>query len=378
MQDGQEIGYDVPAAVGMAEDEVQTPALIVDLDAFEANLAQMRDDCAAMGVALRPHGKMHKCAEVAQRQIALGASGICCQKLSEAEAFARAGIRDLMVTNQVTDPLRIGRLVKLGGQVRVSVCVDDAGNVAALSRAAEAEGVTLDVLVEIDCGSGRCGVAPGAAAVELAQAVAAAPGLRFAGLQAYHGSAQHIRDAGERAATVAGVADLARETVAALEAAGLTCGVVGGGGTGTYPYEGRSGVYTELQCGSYAFMDADYSRVLDPEAQGVGRYRQAMFVLASVISTARAKGGVCDAGLKALAVDSGLPVVSGAPGVVYAGASDEHGLLDAPEGALRLNQRVRLMPGHCDPTVNLHDWMVAMRGGRVEALWPVTARGKLY
>jgi 3-hydroxy-D-aspartate aldolase len=214
--------------------------------------------------------------------------------------------------------------------------------------------------------------------VALAQAVAAAPGLRFAGVQAYHGSAQHVRAFAERRDRIAAAVAQVRETVAALAAAGLPCETVTGAGTGTFAFEGASGVYTEIQCGSYAFMDADYARVLGEDGRPMATFGHSAFVLAGVMSAPAPGRAVCDAGLKVLSLDSGLPVVQGRPGVTYAKASDEHGVLDDPGGTLRLNDRVRLIPGHIDPTCNLHDWYVAVRGGVVEAVWPVTARGKAF
>ena len=385
---GDTLGFDVPARIGMALDDVATPALIVDLDAFERNVARMRREAERMGVALRAHAKTHKSADIARYQMqAGGAVGVCCQKVSEAEALVRAGITDILIANEVTDPLRINRLVALSKTATIRVCVDDAGVADALSAAASKAGIRLDVLVEIDCGAGRCGVAPGEPAVALARHVASLAHLAFAGLQAYHGSAQHIAGFAERRAAVEASTKLTADTVAALAAAGLAAPIVTGAGTGTFPFEGTSGVYTELQCGSYVFMDVDYGRIEGEDGAGLG-FENALFVLASVISHPTPTRAVCDAGLKALAVDSGPPKVHGGPvagatdwanrGVSYAAASDEHGTLDDPESALAINDRLLLVPGHCDPTCNLHDWYVAVRDGRVEALWPVTARGKVF
>ncbi|MCE7027703.1 DSD1 family PLP-dependent enzyme [Jiella avicenniae] len=374
-----EIGYDVPALPGMALSDVQTPALVVDLDALERNLDRMRTHAAAAGMRLRAHAKSHKSADIAALQIGRGgACGICCQKVSEAEAMVRAGIGDILVTNEVRDPVKLDRLARLAERARIVVCVDDPENVGPLSRAARRHGVTVEALVEIDCGAGRCGIRPGAPAVGLAQAIAAAEGLRFAGLQAYHGPAQHIADPAERAATIAAAADVTARTVSLLWDAGLACDIVGGAGTGSFPFEARSGVYNELQCGSYVFMDADYERIRAEDGGRVGGFENALFVLTSVMSRPRPDRAVCDAGLKALAVDSGLPRVFGREGVRYDGASDEHGVLAIDGGDVAIDERIRLVPGHCDPTCNLHDWFVALRGETVETLWPVTARGKVF
>ncbi len=374
---GLQVGYDVPALPGMDAAEIQTPCLVVDLDALERNIDRMQGLADAMGVRLRVHGKMHKSADIAALQIARGACGICCQKVSEAEAFVRAGIRDVLVTNEVRDPVKTDRLARLPGLgARTIVCVDDIANVAELSAAAVRHGAVLEVLVEIDCGAGRCGVAPGAPAVAIARAIGAAPGLRFAGLQAYHGGAQHIADWQARRGAVDAAVAMTRATVEALAEAGLTCGIVGGAGTGTYEFEGSSGVFNELQCGSYAFMDAAYGRVSDRGGAPMSTFENALFILTSVMSLARPGRAVVDAGLKVQSVDSGLPLVFGRRDVVYVKCTDEHGEIDDPQGVLRMGEHLRLVPGHCDPTCNLHDWYVGVRGGRVEALWPVTARGK--
>ena len=374
-----EIGLDLPAAIGMHIDEIATPALLVDLDAFERNVATLKDRLRAAGVRLRAHAKTHKSVDIARYQLEQGgACGICCQKVSEAEVMVAGGIDDVLVSNQVVDPAKIARLARLATRARILVCVDDAGNVADLAAAAQRQGVTLECLVEIDCGAGRCGVAPGAPAVAIARAIDAAPGLAFAGLQAYQGAAQHIRDFAEREAAIASAVEHAAATVEQLRAAGLDCAIVAGAGTGSYAFEAASGVYDEMQCGSYVFMDADYQRVRDARGEPIGEFDNALFVLTSIMSAARPGFAVCDAGLKVMSVDSGLPTVHGEPEIEYVNCSDEHGVLADPADRLAPNDRLRLVPGHCDPTCNLHDWYVGMRGERVECLWPVSARGKSW
>lgn len=375
----KEVGFDVPATVGMREGDIQTPCLLIDLDAFEHNVAAMRGFAADMGVDLRVHGKMHKSADIARYQIEHGgAVGVCCQKVSEAEAFARGGIADILVTNQVRSPLMIDRLAQLAKKIRVGVCIDDIDSVAELSDAAVQAGSKIEVLVEIDCGAGRCGVEPGAASVDLAKAIVAAPGLTFRGIQAYHGGAQHVRDFAERKARIDAAIGHARDTRDQLVEAGIGCPSVTGAGTGSYPFEGKSGVYTELQCGSYAFMDADYQQVRDEGGAPISEFRNAFFLLTSVMSIAKPGQAVCDAGLKVQSVDSGLPVIFGRDDVEYVACSDEHGTIRDPGDVLRINEKLKLVPGHCDPTCNIHDWYVGVRGGAVECLWPVTARGKAY
>lgn len=374
-----EVGYNVPAAIGDAMEDIQTPALIVDLDAFEHNVELMRGYVEGMDVRLRAHAKTHKSADIALYQMAQGgACGICCQKVSEAEALVRGGVKDILISNEVTDPIKIKRLARLANVARIIVCVDDAANVAALSRAAQEMASTIEVLVEIDCGAQRCGVQAGAPAVNLARTVSDAPNLVFAGLQAYHGSAQHIADPAKRRGAIDLAVEMTRETVRLLAEAGLNCAIVGGGGTGSFDMEGASGVYNELQCGSYIFMDADYGRIHGDSGQVVGGFAHALFVLTSVMSKTEPTRAVCDAGLKALAVDSGLPIIFDRTNLTYTAANDEHGKIDDPRNQLALNDRLKLVPGHCDPTCNLHDWYVGVRNGVVETLWPVTARGKVY
>ncbi len=380
---GQEIlvvGYNIPASVGMREADIQTPCLVIDLDAFEANVLAMRGFCEQTGVRHRVHAKMHKSADIARYQIEHGkACGICCQKVSEAESFARAGIEDILITNQVRDPLKIERLVQLPVLgARTIVCIDDCDNVAELSVAAMRNGTNIECLVEIDCGAGRCGVANGEPVVDLAKAILEANNLTFAGIQAYQGSAQHVRDFSQRKEHIDNVIEQVRTTLALLEAEGIRSTIVGGGGTGSYMFEGGSGVFNELQCGSYAFMDADYGRIHDERGKPVSTFKNALFILTSVMSHVKPDRAVCDAGLKAQSVDSGLPVVFGRDDIEYIKCSDEHGIIEDPNGTLKINEKLKLVPGHCDPTCNVHDWFVGIREGMVECVWPITARGLSY
>ncbi len=380
--EGLEVGYDVPALPGMDEKDIQTPCLILDLDALERNIKKMGDYAKAHGMRHRSHGKMHKSVDVQKLQEKLGgAVGVCCQKVSEAEVFARGGIKDILVSNQVRDAQKIDRLARLPKfGSKIIVCVDDLANVADLSAAARKHGTELGVFVEIDCGAGRCGVKTAQAVVDIAQAVEAAPNLKFVGIQAYQGAMQHMDSYADRKAKLdAAIAQVA-EAVDALKAVGITPELVSGGGTGSYYFESASGVYNELQCGSYAFMDADYGRILDENGQRIdrGEWENALFILTSVMSHAKADKAICDAGLKAQSVDSGLPVIYGRDDVKYIKCSDEHGVIEDTNGVLKVNDKLRLVPGHCDPTCNVHDWYVGVRNGKVETLWPVSARGKAY
>jgi len=367
----------IPASVGMPLDEIDTPALIVDLDAFEHNVRHMASLASAAGVRLRPHAKTHKCPSIALRQIAAGAVGQCCQKVGEAEALVRGGVRDVLVSNQVVGEAKLLRLASLATEATVALCFDSAEQVDAASRAATSFGVTLGGLVEIDVGMERCGVLPGAAARALALRIAQAPGLEFRGLQAYHGTAQHLPTFEAREAAIAKAGAAVRATIAEIESAGLRCAIVSGAGTGTFRLESASGIWNELQAGSYVFMDTDYAKIGDREGGLYTEFRHSLFVLATVMSAPTPDRAIVDAGLKSYSGEKGPPWVHGLEDVEQVGVSDEHGKLRLGPRArpLRLGDKVRLIPGHCDPTVNLHDWYVAVRGGRVEALWPITARG---
>ncbi|THD80853.1 DSD1 family PLP-dependent enzyme [Aliigemmobacter aestuarii] len=380
--DAYEVGFDIPAKPGMPEADIQTPCLVLDLDALERNIKKMGDYARAHGMRHRVHGKMHKSVDVAKLQERLGgAIGVCCQKVSEAEVFARGGIKDVLVSNQVRDLAKIDRLArlpKLGA--RIIVCVDDIDSVADLSAAAVKHGTTIECFIEMDVGAGRCGVIGADKVVTIAKAIAAAPGLKFTGIQAYQGAMQHMDKYEDRKAKLDAAIAMVSEAVTALEAVGLKPELVSGGGTGSYYFESNSNVYNELQCGSYAFMDADYGRILDKDGKRIdqGEWENAFFILTQVMSHAKADKAICDAGLKAQSVDSGLPTIFGRSDVQYVKCSDEHGVIADPDGVLKVGEKLRLVPGHCDPTANVHDWYVGVRGGKVEVVWPVSARGKAY
>ncbi|MBI3517049.1 MAG: DSD1 family PLP-dependent enzyme [Proteobacteria bacterium] len=368
-----------PAEIGMKLEEVDTPALVVELDAFERNLRRLPERIAGRKVRLRPHAKTHKCPVIALQQIALGAVGVCCQKVSEAEAMVHGGVPDVLISNEIVGAPKLRRLAALARAARIATCVDDISQVAALDTAARAFDVTLSVLVEVNMGGDRCGVEPGEPALRLAETIGRASHLKFGGLQAYHGSAQHLRTPAERRAAINQAIERAGRTRALLEANGIACPVVTGAGTGTFMLEAASDVYDELQCGSYVFMDADYGRNLGEDGAPNHDFEHSLFVWATVMSRPTDDRAILDAGLKALSVDSGMPLLHGFEEAEYTRASDEHGkvLLKRPTNRLRIGDKIKLVPGHCDPTVNLYDWYVGVRNGRVEALWPITARGAL-
>jgi 3-hydroxy-D-aspartate aldolase len=357
-----------PAAVGQPLAAIDTPALVLDLDAFEANLATL-NRAVGKRVRVRAHAKTHKCPDIARRQIAAGAVGVCCQKVSEAEALVEGGVQDVLVSNEIVGAPKIARLAALSKRARIGVCVDNLENLADLRNS----GASLDVYIEIEVGMNRCGIAPGAAAVALAREIKGT--LRFAGLHAYHGRAQHVRSMAERKASIERAADAVRLTKSLLKESSIDCPIVTGAGSGTFMFELESGVWDEIQPGSYVFMDADYAR--NEWAAPLPRFTHALFVLATVMSRPKPQVAIVDAGLKASSVDSGMPTVWERPGLTYTHASDEHGWVEGAQ-APALGDKLLLVPGHCDPTVNLYDWYVCVRKGVVEALWPITARGALY
>jgi D-serine deaminase-like pyridoxal phosphate-dependent protein len=358
--------------------EVDTPALILELDPFERNLRRLHESLAGQTVSVRPHAKSHKCPQIAMRQMALGAVGVCCQKVSEAEAMVEGGVPDVLIANEVVGATKLRRLAALATQARVEVCVDDADNVRALDAAAREAGVTLGVLVEINVGANRCGVEPGEPAVKLARQIAESANLRFAGLQAYHGSAQHLRKVADRRAAIEHAIEQVTLTREMLDAAGIACPKATGAGTGTYLFEASSAAYDELQAGSYIFMDADYARNEWTES-GMPRFEHSLFVWTTVMSRTNPERAIVDAGLKASSIDSGMPRVADGGPAEYIKASDEHGVIQlngAPGYAV--GDKLKLIPGHCDPTVNLYDHYICVRNERVEAIWPITGRGAVW
>jgi D-serine deaminase-like pyridoxal phosphate-dependent protein len=367
------------ARVGDPLSAVDTPALVIDLDAMQRNLARMATFAAKHRMRLRPHAKMHKSAHIARLQIEAGAVGVCVQKVSEAEALAEGGVNDIFISNEVIAEHKLARVAALARRVKLAIAVDSTLGVERLARALKAAGSTVEVFVEIDVGQGRCGVAPTAAGALAHQVVA--HGLHFAGLQAYHGRAQHLREAAQREAAVRHAVNLVRAAQASITAAGIACPLVTGAGTGTFVFEAVSGVYGELQAGSYLFMDRDYAD--NQAASQAPSFEHALFVKSQVMSRGTSHA-VVDAGHKAHAIDSGLPRVWGRE-LEFSNGGDEHGVLHPRAGSTSalpaLGDTVWLVPGHCDPTVNLHDYYVVVRGGlesgTVEAVWPIDARGCL-
>ena len=381
--------------IGKSVNAIDTPALVVDLDRMERNLRTMATFAAEHQVLLRPHAKMHKSAELAKLQMASGAVGVCVQKTSEAEALSAGGVHNIFISNEVIALHKLARvaaltrtLAPLGG--KLAICVDSVEGIKRLAdcmndgRLASGIASQIDVFVELNVGHNRCGVEPGAPAVALALEIRKHPALTFAGLQAYHGKAQHLRTPALRREAVLHAIQAARHTRQLIEAEGIKVALVTGSGTGTAAFEAASGVYGELQAGSYLFMDADYAaNQLDETAP---RFKHALFVKTQVISV-HAGHVVCDAGHKSHAIDSGLPKVhafSSRSKLDYSNGGDEHGILTPAAGSTRLpslGSMLWLVPGHCDPTVNLHNAMIGVRGGLlkgvVERIIAVDGRGAL-
>ena len=360
----------------MTREALATPALIIDLPALERNIAGMAAWARSTGISLRPHAKTHKSGEIGRRQIRAGAVGLCCAKLGEAEVLAAEGIDDILITSPVVSAHAIGRLVALNRTIeRLAVVVDHSDNVDTLACALAGE--KLDVLIDIDPGMHRTGVTSHTAAIVLAERIAAAGSLRYRGVQFYCGSLQHIPAVEDRRAALAESAGYLSGFIHALSAAGFPPASVTGGGTGSFAIDAEHGLLNELQPGSYIFMDRQYGAC----AFAGPKFEQALAIDTRVVSANTPGRVTIDAGLKAMATEAGPPaVLSGADMASrYVFMGDEHGALFTPDGAHDpvLDQRVALIPPHCDPTVNLYDRYAVCDGDEVVAHWPVSARGRL-
>ncbi len=355
-----------------------TPALVLDLDAFESNIATMATWARENGLGLRPHAKTHKCSTVARHQVEAGASGNCTATLSEAEVLVEAGIPGVLITSTVVTPDRIARLIELNGRAKgLMVIVDDPDNVDALAAAASADN-PLYIMVDLEVGCGRTGAATPAAAIDLIDRIIARPTLRFAGVQAYDGSVQSIENYSERNAALSEHLEPLRQVAAELQRRGTPLVIVSGGGTGTHDLDRKGGIFTELQVGSYCVMDRIYS-ACDLDGAGTARFKAALFVRTTVISAAKQGFVTTDAGLKAFSTGSGDPVLAvGAPqGATYQFMGDEHGRVTfAKKGqGMALGDQVECVPPHCDPTIALYDAYHVVRGDTLVDIWPVDCRG---
>lgn len=360
-------------------DAVPTPALLVDEPAMDANLQRLQTLLQSRGVGLRPHAKMHKCPEVARRQLALGAVGICCAKVSEAEIMAAAGCDRILITSPVATADKMARVARLAARIdQLQLVVDQPATLPALAAAAAAERTRLQVLVDLDPHMGRTGVALGQPALELVRAIDRHDELHFVGLQQYAGQLMHLTDADERRRRASELAAEGRETRDLIDADGHHVAVFSGGGTGTFDIDSDLHTYTDLQAGSYAFMDAEYRAIAAAGSDRFDYFEPALFVLTTAISQPRAGLLTVDGGYKAFASDTVVPELRDYPSVRFHFGGDEHGILQLPGDGSgpRLGERIYMITSHCDPTINLHDWYWPVQAdGLVHELWPVSARG---
>jgi len=349
--------------------QIETPALIIERSALEANIAAMNRLLEHTSMRLRPHYKSHKSVAIAKLQLAAGAKGITTAKLSEAEDLAQAGVGDILIANQIVQRGKLGRVAALAARTRLTVCVDSAENVLDLERAMAAYGGTLYVLVEYEIGMKRCGVETHEEVIALAKLIAAQPHLAFEGVQAYAGHMAHEHSLEVRKAfTEATEADLTALKVK-LTAAGLPPKEISGGSTGTVELKPGNSVYTEMQCGSYLFMDQAYREV------GVS-FAHSLYLLTTVIST-KPDRIVTDGGAKSLGMDQGDPVFVGYENIPVH-MSEEHAQITAPGHSCKLNDKIRYIPGHCCTTINSHDRIYVVDGDDVVDVWMIESRGKSW
>jgi 3-hydroxy-D-aspartate aldolase len=360
--------------------QLSTPNLLLDLDALERNIAAMAAHTKAMGIKLRPHSKGAKSIEIGKRQMAAGAAGICCSTLGEAEVIAGSGIEGVLITSPVVTPSMIDRLTVLNGEARgLMVAADNPANVDALAAAAAKASKPLGIIVEFDVGQGRTGTRSADAAVALARRVKASPHLLYCGIQAYYGHLQHIAVYAEREKAAATQMARVRELLARLKEAGLTPGIVTGGGTGTFDIDPAGKVYTEIQPGSYPFMDREYIEIPVAGHDRPSPFAAALFVQASVVSAHGEGFAVVNAGYKSFATEGGMPrvVFPKLAETKYKLMGDEHGGIDydPKSGTLVVGDLVEFLTPHCDPTINLYDRYHVVRGDTLVDIWPVDARG---
>jgi D-serine deaminase-like pyridoxal phosphate-dependent protein len=357
--------------LGIPLKEVDTPALIIDLDLMEKNIAKMSNFLCGKGVSLRPHVKTHKTPILAHKQIAAGAIGVTCAKLGEAEVMVESGIKDILIANEIVGSQKIERLVNLAKHTNIIVAVDHEANIKELSMAAERKGVTLRVLVEVNVGMNRCGVEPGEPALNLAKRVVQSKGLRFAGLMGYEGHVVEIVDTQERTQKAHLAMKNLMDTKSLIERAGLSVEIVSSGGTGTYDITGVYPGVTEIQAGSYIFMDLTYHKVVPFDC--------ALTVLTSVISI-QSDRVIIDAGMKSVSPELGMPEVKNHSELIVAELHEEHGIIRSASGTfpVKTGDKIELIPSHCCTTINLYDRYHAIRNGTLEAIWPIAGRGKSF
>ena len=359
--------------IGLPKTELDTPALLIDLDKMETNIQTMANYFKTVNAVLRPHVKTHKTPILAHKQIAAGAIGVTCAKLGEAEAVIHAGIRDVLIANQVVGKQKIARLINLAKHSEIMVAVDNTQNVNDISDAATAKGVTIRMLIEVNTGMNRCGVESGKPTLELAQHVRSTPHVKFEGLMGYEGHTVANPNYAEREAATRTAVQLLIDAKRYLEKNGISVTIMSGGGTGTFNITGSIPEMTEVQAGSYIFMDSTYRKV-----KGVGeQFQCALTVLATVVSRPAPDRVIVDTGLKVLAKEFGIPQPTGLDGIEMTGLSEEHGKMNAKENVTLIpGDKLEILPTHCCTTVNLHDKYYGIRDGIVESVWEIAARGK--
>ena len=365
---------DTESYIGRHKSELDTPALLIELDKMEWNIQKMADFFSTVDTDLRPHLKTHKTPIIAHKQIAAGAIGITCAKLGEAEAVVHSGIRDVLIANQIVGTQKIARLINLAKHAEIMVAVDNAENVQEISLAARSKGVVIRILVEVNIGMNRCGVEPGKAALDLAQLVQKSPNLKFEGLMGYEGHTVANPDRIERENTTKTSMQRLIDTKHLLEKNGLSVSIMSGGGTGTFDITGSIPEMTEVQAGSYVFMDSTYRKV-----EGVGeKFDNALTVLATIVSRPEQNRIIVDTGLKVLTKEFGVPQPIGYPGLEMVGLSEEHGKIIVSNSDINLKpaDKLEILPTHCCTNVNLHNRYFGIRNEIVETVWEITARGR--
>ncbi len=357
---------------------LHTPALVIDLDVFEANLDRMQNHLNDAGIQLRPHTKMHKCPVIARKQIARGAEGVCAAKLGEAEVMCAAGVDDVLITSPLASLDKLERFIALRSEYpKVKLVVDHLDTAHSLNRLAAVDGCIVDVYIDIDPAMGRTGIKAGRPVLDLATQVLDASNLRLSGLQMYAGHCMHIEGYSARAQRYREVMASGQETKDLLDDAGIDVPIFSGGGTGTFDIEPDQGLINELQAGSYAFMDIEYRDIGGQHSDNFDDFGVSLFLLVTAISQPNSRLITVDAGFKSLASDKMLPEFREIEGVVYHWGGDEHGIVNLrnPSKMIELGDKLEVLTPHCDPTVNLHDFYFPYRDGMVSEIWPITARG---
>ncbi|WP_162141002.1 DSD1 family PLP-dependent enzyme [Fodinicurvata sediminis] len=356
--------------------DILTPDLVVMEEAFNKNMAHFRS-IVSNRISHRPHCKMHKSSIIAQKQLKEGNSkGVCCQTLSEAEVLSENGIKDIFITNQIVNKNKINILSELNKYSYIKICVDNANNIKDINEISKNKGIRIDLMIEINCGGGRCGVNSYDEFHGQYKLIEEMEHVNFKGVQAYNGSSQHVYEREERHRESERTYSMIREYLRCLDKENHEDIEISGGGTGTLEFDIESGLFTETQAGSYLFMDMDYARVAGDSEKGVGGFDNSLFVITSVISKPSPEIAVCDAGLKSHSVDSGYPLVHGDTGLTVIGVSDNHCVVKDESNSLNINDRILLIPGHCDPTCNLYDRYLIINNDAVSDIWDIDARGR--